>query len=467
MRVQVLPTGTASTEPQNKDDVTVKHPVSKFEELGREVIDRCGSKLEENIQRTLPEKEKAFIDYLSSKYSKMVENANKDIQEINAELSLNLPLEKPKEISASHVEENNLRFTTRERERNNIQKEHLKKKFELQEICKANFRKEFNLEVSTILEVSTTETTSSPMLPTESPDNTVEIAQLLEENRFLQNELEEIKQTVIKLEAEKKQDKTTIANEQFLYNEVRQENTTLKERMKQLNAKIQYYKVVANFCSRVRHGFFHAGRRLCDSGKFLNIQGRAAADKNVNNARNNSCHQGDIETDFGLFKIDPNRAGWSIGGERYKDFTNSYGVTPDEWAKIVLLSNACPDPVLVEVLNMHSTMYRCYSNTEYTHSRENDEAFNSLFEKLFKIYKDLLATENSHLSTKRYENLVDLVKQAANDRSTMREIVKETVKREKARCSKQARLISPCNLPRRSQYNAEGSESAKVRESWW
>lgn len=69
MRAQVLPTGTASTEPQKKDDVTVKCLVSKFEELGREVIDRCGSKLEENIQGTLPEKEKAFIDYLSSKYS--------------------------------------------------------------------------------------------------------------------------------------------------------------------------------------------------------------------------------------------------------------------------------------------------------------------------------------------------------------------------------------------------------------
>lgn len=334
-------------------------------------------------------------------------------------------------------------------------------------MCKANFRKEFNLEVSTILEVSTTETTSSPTLPTESPDNTVEIAQLLEENRFLQNELEAIKQTVIKLEAEKKQDKTTIAREQFLYNEVQQENTTLKERMKQPNANIQYYKVVANFCSRVRHGFFHAGRRLCDGGEFLNIQGRAPAEKKVNDARNNACHQGDIETDFALSKIDPNRAGWNIEGERYKDFTNSYGVTPDEWAKIVFLSNASPDPVLLEVLNMHSTMYRCYSNTEFTHSRENDETFNALFEKLFKIYKDMLATANLFLSTGIYKKLVSIVKQATNDRSTMRKIVKETVKREKARCSKQARLISPCNLPRRSQYNDEGSESAKVQKSWW
>lgn len=61
----------------------------------------------------------------------MVENANKDIQEINAELGLNLPLEKPKEISASHVEENNLRFITKERECSIIQKEHLKKTFDV------------------------------------------------------------------------------------------------------------------------------------------------------------------------------------------------------------------------------------------------------------------------------------------------------------------------------------------------
>ncbi|KAF7924619.1 uncharacterized protein EAE97_010570 [Botrytis byssoidea] len=409
MHAQVPPPGTTSNA------LVVKELISKFEELGRDVIDRCGRKFKENIQRTLPEKEKAFIDYLSSKYSKMVENTNKDIQEINTELGLNLPLQKPKEISASHVEENNLKFITAERERNAIQKEHLKNNFD-----------EFNLEVTTILEISATETISSLTLPTESPDDKATIAQ-----------------TVIKLEAEKEQDKTAIAKWQSLYNEVRQENTTFKERMKQLNANIQYYKVVANSCSLVRQGYHNSGHSFRDDGGFHGIKGRPLAVKKVNDVRNNACHQGDVETDFALFIIDPNRASWNIGGERYKDFTNSYGVTPDKWAKIISLSKASPDPVLVEVLNMHSTMHRCYSNMEFTHSPKNDETFNGLFEKLFKICKDMLATANSSLSTKIYENLVFIVKQAKNDRSAMRRIVWETVKCEKARCSKRSRLISP------------------------
>ncbi|TGO60012.1 hypothetical protein BCON_0039g00430 [Botryotinia convoluta] len=432
MRAQVLPPGTTSTalvvsKPQNKDGLTVKDLISKFKQLRREVIDRCGRQLEEKIQRTFPEKEKVFIDYLSSKYSKMVDNTNKDIQEINAKLGLNLPLEKPKEISASHVDENNLRFITAERERNAIQKEHLKKNFE-----------EFNLEVSTLLEISPTETTSSLTRPTEIPDDTVNIAQLLEDSHSLQNELEVSKQTAIKLEAEKKQDKTTIAILQTLNDGIREESATLKEELKQLKEKIPHYKVIANSCSRVRHGLFHAGRCFRDDDGFHDIEGRAPADRKVNDSRNDACHKGDIATDYALFMVDPNRAGWNIGGERYVDFTNSYCVTPHEWAKIVSLSEAGPDRVLLEVLNSHGTMYRCYFNAEHSHSEVDDLNFNVSFAKLFAKYKYLLASTNLPQAAERYQALVNFVKQVVNDRRGMEEIVRRTVAREKARLFRRA-----------------------------
>ncbi|KAF7897586.1 hypothetical protein EAF00_005814 [Botryotinia globosa] len=417
MHAQVPPSGTTSNA------LVVKELISKFEELGRDVIDRCGRKFEENIQRTLPEKEKAFIDYLSSKYSKMVASTNKDIQEINAELGLNLPLEKLKEISASHVEENNLRFITAERELNAIQMEHLKKTFD-----------EFSLEVSTILETSTTETTSSLTLPTESPDDKATIAQVLEDKRDLQNELEAIKQTVIKLEAGKKQDKTAIVSLQSLYNEVRQENTTFKERMKQFEENF----LITNF--------FHTECYFYDNDKFLNIQSHTQADKKVNDTRNNACHQGDIATDFSLFMIDPNRACWNIGGERYKDFTN-----PRRSSHFPTLA---PDLVLIEVLNMHSTMYHCYFNTEHSHSDIGDLNFNSSFTALFAKYRYPLASLSSSQAVERYQALVTFIRQAVCHRSTMRRIVSETVKCEKAR----RRLILPCNLPRRSQCKTEGFE---------
>ncbi|TGO23333.1 hypothetical protein BPAE_0136g00260 [Botrytis paeoniae] len=324
MRAQVMPPGTTSTalvvsKPRNKDGLTVKDLISKFEELGREVIDRCGKKFEENIQKTLPEKEKAFIDYLSLKYS------------------------------------------------------------------------EFNLEVSTVLEISATETTPSLTQPTESPDDTVDIAQLLKDNRSLQNALK--------------------TSEQITLNqEVRQENTTLKEELKRLKEKTQYYEVVAKSRSRVRHGFFHAGRRFCDNGKFLEIKSRAPADRKVNDSRNDACHKGDIATDYAVFKIDPDRAGWNIRGERYVDFTNSYRVTLHQWAKIVSLSEAGPDRVILEVLNSHTTMYRCYFNTEHSLSDVGDLNFNSSFETLFAKYKYLLASTNSSQAVERYQALVTFIK---------------------------------------------------------
>ncbi|TGO41384.1 hypothetical protein BHYA_0022g00230 [Botrytis hyacinthi] len=398
MHAQILPPGTTSSA------LVVKELISKFEELGRDVIDRCGKKFEENIQRTLPEKEKAFVDYFSSKYSEMVENTNEDIQEINAELGLNLPLEKPKEISASHVEENNPRFITAEKERNAIQKENLKKNFD-----------EFNLEVSTILEISTTETTTSFALPTERPDDKATILQVLEDKRVLQNELEAIKQTVIKLEAEKKQDKTTIA------------------RMKQLEEEIIYYKVVANSCSLVRHGYHNLGHSFRDDDGYHDIAGRAPADRKVNDLRNDKCHKGDIGTDHALFMVDPDRKGWNFGGERYVDFAHSYGLTPHQWTKIVLLSETGPDRVLVEVLNMHSTMYHCYFNAEHSHSEIDDLNFNSSFETLFTKYKYLLASTNSSQAVERYQALVTFVKQAVYHRSGREEIVRRTVACEKAR----------------------------------
>lgn len=74
MGAQVIPPETTSTalvvsKPQNKNGPRVKDLILMFEKLGKEIIYLCERKHEENIQRALPEKERAFTDYLSSKFS--------------------------------------------------------------------------------------------------------------------------------------------------------------------------------------------------------------------------------------------------------------------------------------------------------------------------------------------------------------------------------------------------------------
>ncbi|TEY39729.1 hypothetical protein BOTCAL_0451g00060 [Botryotinia calthae] len=405
MGAQVIPPDSTSTalvvsKPRNKNGPRVKDLISKFEKLGKEVIDLCGRKHEENIQRALPKWQTAFTDYISSKFS--------EIQGINAELGLDLPLEKPREIFAVYVDENNQKFITVERERNAIQKEHLMRIFD-----------EFNFEVFTVLEISATETTPSFVQLIENPDDAVDAVDTgkpVEDNRSLKKALEYSKKTLAELEAEQKLEKTTIARSQTFYHEVRQENATLKDELKLLREQNQYYKVVANSCSRVRHGLYHSGRRIYHNRGFHNIEGRALAVREVNDLRNDACHKGDIATDCALYMIDPNRAGWNNGGERYLDFTIHD-----------------PDLVLLNILNLHATMHRCYSNTKYSHCEANDEDFNQFFAKIFAKYKDLLASTNFSQAVKRYEDLVSFIKQAVYDRMAMEEIVRETVAYEKAR----------------------------------
>ncbi|KAF7853572.1 uncharacterized protein EAF02_011877 [Botrytis sinoallii] len=460
------PAALAVIRPHNTDAPSVINLAEEFQRLQHEYEDINGGKFERAIQSKLLEQRKAFIHHLESMFSEINDVSNRKIQETNAKFGFTLPLEELKKVSSSNITEHDRRFIATERESAAVQKKHLKERLEVR-IDYTTFMIRIKFQISSALGITVTADPSSLTRTTESPDNTVEIAQLLKSNRSLQNELEVSKQTVIKLEDEKKQDKTIIARWQFLHYENRQENATLKEELKHLKENISHYEVVANSCSRVRHGLSHKGRCFRNNDRFHDIEGRPPADRKVIDRRKNACHQGDIAVDFSLFMIDPNRAGWNIGGERYMDFTSSYRVTPHQWAKILEDSKARPDRVLLEVLNMHGTMYRCYANTEYTHSPQNDVTFNVLFAKLFKRYKDLLATANQFPSATRYENLVTFVKQAANDRGKLREIVRRTVAHEKARCFEQARVISPYSLPRRSQYNAAGFESAKGGQSWW
>ncbi|KAF7913510.1 uncharacterized protein EAE98_011535 [Botrytis deweyae] len=437
------PAALAVIRSHKTDAPSVINLAEEFQRLQHEYEDINGDKFEQAIQSKLLEQRKAFLHHLESMFSEINDFSNRKIQETNAKFGFTLPLEELKKVSYSNIAEHERRFIAKERECAAVQKKHLKERLE-----------EIKFQISSALGITVTANPSSLTQTTQSPDNTIKIAQLLESNRSLQNELEVSKQTVIKLEAEKKQDNRTIVRLQTLNHEVRQENATLKEELKQLKENISHYEVVANSCSRVRAGYHNTGHVYCDGDVFYNIKGHPPANREVIDRRNNACHQGDIAADYALFKIDPNRAGWSTGGERYMDFTNAYRVTPHQWAKILLVSKARPDRVLLEVLNMHGTMYRCYANTKYTHNPQNDVTFNVLFAKLFKRYKDLLATANQLPSATRYENLVTFVKQAANDRGEMGEIVRRTVAHEKARCFEQARVVSPYILPRRSQYNA-------------
>ncbi|KAF7909273.1 hypothetical protein EAE99_011488 [Botrytis elliptica] len=450
------PAALAVIRPHKTDAPSVINLAEEFQRLQHEYEDINGDKFEQAVQSKLLEQRKAFIHHLESMFSEINDFSNRKIQETNAKFGFNLPLEELKKVSLSNIAEHDWRFFATERESAAVQKKHLKERL-----------KEIKFQISSALGTTVTANPSSLTQTTQSPDNTIKIAQLLESNRSLQNELEVSKQTVIKLEAEKKQDNATIVRLQTLNHEVRQENTTLKEELKQLKENISHYEVVANSCSRVRAGYHNPGHVYCDDDGFYNIKGRPPANREVIDRRNKACHQGDITADYALFKIDPDRKGWNTGGERYKDFTSSYRVTPHQWAKILEDCEARPDRVLLEVLNMHGTMYRCCANTKYAHSPQNLFTFNVLFAKLFKRYKDLLATANQFPSATRYENLVTFVKQAANDRGEMREIVRRTVAHEKARCFEQARVISPYSLPRRSQYNAAGFESAKGGQSWW
>ncbi|KAF7948707.1 hypothetical protein EAE96_007901 [Botrytis aclada] len=406
---------------QDTDPLSFMDLAEEFQRLQHEYDGICGEKFEEAIQRTLLEQRKVFIDHLESMYSEIADNCNQKIRETNTKFGLTLPLEESKKVSASDIAEHDQQFIAHERERADVQKKHLTERL-----------KEVKLQISSVLGITAAADPSSLTRPIKSPDDKVAIAQLLEDNRSLQNELEDLKKSVIKLEAEKEQDKITIAKLQTLNHEIRHETTTLKE-------KFPYYKVVATSCSRVHHGFFHAGRRFCDDDGYHDIEGRAPADRMVNDARNDECHKGGIEADYALFIVDLDRTGWNIGGERYVDFTNSYGFTPHQWAKICSLSETGPDRVLLEIPNMHATMYRCYFNTAHSHNKvEVDEAFNVLYAKFHDVYKGLLASTNLFLSGKRYQNFLIVFRQSPHHRSETRKIVRRTVAFEKARCSNRA-----------------------------
>ncbi|TGO82818.1 hypothetical protein BPOR_0752g00020 [Botrytis porri] len=352
------PNALAVIKPQGTDPPSVINLAEEFQRLQHEYDNVCGDDFEQAIQSKLLQQRKSFIHHLESMFSEINDNSNRKIREANAKFGLTLPLEE--------------------------------------------LKKENKLEISSALGITITADPSSLSQPTESSDDKVAISQLLEDNHSLQNKLGESKNTLAKLEAEKKQDKTTIAR---------------VERSRKKDCTLQSGRALLFSCPRRNSGYHNSACCHRDEDGFHEIKGRPPADRKVIDARNHACHLGDIATDFALFMVDPNRAGWNIGGERYIDFTNSYRVTPHQWGKIVSLAmKSGPDRVLLEVLNLHSTMYRCYFNTEHSHSPENDEAFNVLFAKFFDKYKGLLASTNLFLSAKRYENLLIFVKQAVNDR---------------------------------------------------
>lgn len=353
------------------------------------------------------------------------------IQKINAELGLDYPLQKIRKFSLFDIDEHILSFAASEREHAALKREHLTKMFEvslgeMERIAQTNFVKAVKLDISMVLGITTTTAPpSSNCESTKSKDDMIDVEKTLADNASLRIKLDAAQKAQALAEAALDQYKTGSPKPK----DVNHEHTA------SLLANLPYYKITAQFCSRVRHGFHHSGRRIYQNGVVSEIEGRGIANKEVIDLRNDTCHRADITADFALYMIDPNRTGWNIGGDRYIDFTKSYRITPEECKTIFVFSKGSPPPILLDPLNMHATMYRCYFKTAYRSNSQHDKDFEVSFERLFVHYKRLLTTGGISLWTDRHQSLLNHLKSDKNaktDRKLMETIVQETVASQKA-----------------------------------
>ncbi|KAJ8065624.1 hypothetical protein OCU04_006299 [Sclerotinia nivalis] len=410
---------------EDKDHKSLKDLVESFEKLRLELIDLSEERVERSIQSSVLDEKRILIDKfdnLSFVFHEVNENIKKNndlIQKINDELGVNYPLQELRVFSMSDTDEHIVKFTASLREQAAAKKEQLRKEFEA-----------VKLEISMVLGIPTINTSSpSNIKPAQSKNDTTDVvARILEDNASLQ----------IKLDAaQKAQARAEAALEQYKACPPQSNSTTtaLKQESERIEASLPFYRVTAQFSSRVRHGFHHSGRRIHHGGVIREIEGRGPASKEVIDLRNETCHKGDIAIDFALFMVDPNRTGWNVGGERYNDFLKSYRITPEECKTIFLFSKGYPPSILLEPLNMHATMYRCYFKTIYRCNSKNDKEFEASFERLLLHYRRLLSTNGISLWTDRHRSLVNHLtadKQAKADQKMMEEIVRDTIAHEKA-----------------------------------
>ncbi|KAI9646167.1 hypothetical protein NHQ30_005607 [Ciborinia camelliae] len=438
------PPRTSTLVPRNPEDENhkpLKELVERFEQLRLELLDLDGERIEQTIQNNVLNEKRVLIDKfnnLSVVFTKINENINKNnemIEKINAELGVKYPLEDLKEFSVSDINDHLLNFAAAERERADDMRGRLCEEFEvrlgiapLTKQSELTSIKAVKLDISMVLGITTM---TAPSLiniePTKSKDNTVE--KILADNASLQTKLD----AALKAQAQAEAAMELYKNRHPISNDTQKENTASEQDSERIEASLPYYRVLAQFCSRVRHGFHHSGRRIHHGGAILEIEGRGPASKEVIDARNKTCHEGDISADFSLFMVDPNRTGWNVGGERYIDFTKSYRITPEECKTIFLFSKSSPPKILLDPLNMHATMYRCYFKTIYCSNNRNDKDFEASFERLFVHYKRLLATNGLTAWSARYASLVNFLKnekQGKNSLELMKQIVQNTVAHE-------------------------------------
>ncbi|APA10562.1 predicted protein [Sclerotinia sclerotiorum 1980 UF-70] len=408
----------------DKNPKSLKDLVESFEKLRLELIGFSEERVERSIETRVFDEKRILIEKfenLSEVFREINENTKKNndlIQKINDELGANYPLQELRVFSMSDTDEHIVKFTASLREQATAKKEQLRKEFEA-----------IKLEISMVLDIPTMSTSPpSNIKPAQSKDDASNVARILEENASLQ----------IKLDAaQKAQARAEAALEQYKACPPQSNSTTaaVKQESEIIEPYLPYYRVTAQFCSRVRHGFHHSGRRIHHGGAIREIEGRGPASKEVIDLRNETCHRGDIAADFALFMVDPNRAGWNVGGERYNDFLKSYRITPEECKTLFLFSKGYPPSILLEPLNMHATMYRCYFKTIYNSNSKNDKDFETSFERIFLQYRRLLSTNGVSLWTDRHRSLVNHLnsdKQAKADQKAMEEIVRETIAHQKA-----------------------------------
>ncbi|QSZ34969.1 hypothetical protein DSL72_007831 [Monilinia vaccinii-corymbosi] len=420
---EIVHSAPVAKEPEYRDHKSLKELVEEFEKLKLEIIDFDGERMEQEIQKKVLDEKRILVDKfnnLSMAFSKINRNIGENndmIQKVNTELGVNYPLEKLKEFSVSDTDEHILMFAAVERKKAAAKKEGLSKKLEATKL---------NIAIALGFATTTNSYCPSQSKAVGRRDVTTDVAKILADNASLQVKLDFAQ----KAQAQAETFMDLHRDCHLKSNNLQKELAALKQDSETIEANIPYYRAVAQFCSRVRHGFHHSGRRVQIGGSIRDVEGREPSSKKVINIRNEACHEGDIATDFALFMVDPNRAGWDVGGERYIDFTKSYRITPEQCKTLFLFSKGSPPGILLYPLNMHATMYRCYFNTTYHCGSKKDGDFEVSFEKLFAHYQRLLETNGIAVWTARYNSLVNFLKnekQAKISLDLMKKIVQNSV----------------------------------------
>ncbi|KAB8297129.1 hypothetical protein EYC80_002513 [Monilinia laxa] len=160
--------------------------VEEFERLQIELMDFDEERTEQIIQSKVFNERQNLIDkynnlpVVSSEITKNIENNNNMIQNVNAELGLNYPLQNLRKFSVFDTDKRIISFVIEERKNAPAKKESLSKKLEATKL---------NIALTLGMTTSTTTNSLACTKTIESPDGTVDVAKILADNTSLQAKL--------------------------------------------------------------------------------------------------------------------------------------------------------------------------------------------------------------------------------------------------------------------------------------